>query len=205
MFEIDESARLPLTASFATCGGDGGPMFPAALAIAAGKNSLLGAVPKELLPATKRSLGMLEKEAVQGKITSLSVLRRYGNPSHFRDMKEEAANKQLFSVAAEVPANLRPLLHTLLPVRNGRYENQGLVITLNGLVPLGPQKGLIVAHLAGSFSCYCQQEEIDDLLKAQTECPEFMEMLKTHNGTTFDYEGTRLQAATKRAKHLLGL
>lgn len=192
-----------LAASFATCGGDRGPLFLVAREIkGASGGELREIIPELLAPAAEHSVAKLEEEAVEGKIVPESVIRRYGLPPHFHEMNGQT-QLGMDSVAREIPTDIRPVAHTLLPLHKGIYENEGVRISFKGLVSLGPQEGILVAHLAGRFSCRCSQEVVAGLLREQAKDVGFMEMASRVG--TLDYGGTQLRAATRRAKALLGL
>lgn len=204
MATIKPEVLSALVASLATCGGDRGPMLPVAKAIrGSAGGELREIVPDILHPLAENSITHLEREAIEGEILLDSVLFRYGSPAHFEEMKKEASNESLVSVAAEISAEIRPLAHTLLPLKNGIYENRGKRLALKGLVPLGPQDGQLVAHLAGVFSLQSPKSSIQKLLVEQAECPELVTALDSVS--TIDYEGTSLREATLRAKDILGL
>jgi hypothetical protein len=113
------------------------------------------------------------------------------------------AQQGMNSVAVEIPVEARAFFHTLLPVTDGRYRNAGVEVKIDGLVPLGPQEGELVAHLGGVFSSGCSKEQIKALLAEQALDQQFMTMARQVKG--FDYRGTILAKATYRAKEKLGL
>jgi hypothetical protein len=117
-------------------------------------------------------------------------------------MHQEAASG-MASVAGEITADVRAIAHTLLPIKNGVYVNEGRMITLKGLVPLGPQSGNLVAHLAGVFSSGCTKEEIESLLAEQAKDTEFLALID--RVSTIDYSGTTLREVTARAGKFLNL
>jgi hypothetical protein len=178
-------------------------MFVVAKAILGGEEGdLWKIIPEILAPVAEDSIRKLELEAVDGQIVPESVLRRYGLPSHFQEMNKEAQLGAM-SVAREIPPEIRAVAHTLLPLTNGVYSNEGRIISFKGLVPLGPQEGNLVVHLGGVFSSGCTQGEIEKLLREQAEDSEFLQAADRVG--ILDYEGTQLQRATLRAKKVLGL
>lgn len=203
MYTAKTAAKKVLICALATCGGTAGVMYEIAKLINHPGSLELEELKKRVLhPAATSSLEELEREAIDGKILPESVIRRYGLPRHFEAMKEEA-ERDAPSVASEIPAEFRAIAHTLLPIRNGIYANEGRIISFRGLVPLGEQTGNLVVHLGGVFSARCSAAAITRLLDEQAQCPGFLEMADKVN--VLDYEGTTLQALTKRAKQELGL
>jgi hypothetical protein len=204
MVYLSKKAVSVLIPSLATCGGDVGMLFGTAMAIKQkGEGNLWEIIPEHLIPVARQSLEQLEKEAFGGILTAKSVVRRYGLPEHFHTMREQATDKRIVSVAREIPIHSRAIAHTLLPVKNGVYANEGRIITLKGLVPLGPQKGNLVAHLSGVFASGCSDREIEELLHEQALDPDFLAM--ADRASIIDYEGTNLQQDTLRAKKALNL
>lgn len=203
MAHLSKEAAIVLIPSLATCGGDVGMLFSVARAIKEhGEGELWEIVPEDLNPVARKSLEQLEKEAVGGVITPKSVIQRYGLSSHFHEMNRQA-KAGMASVAGEIPADIRAIAHTLLPVRNGVYTNEGRTVTLRNLVPLGLQKGNLVAHLSGVFASDCSDREIEELLRKQANDPEFLAMADRVG--VIDYKGTKLQEVTLRAKKILDL
>lgn len=203
MSYLIREASSVLIPSLSTCGGDLGPLFLVAQAIKkTSEGELREIIPKKLTPVAEQSILRLEKEAVGGKILPESVTRRYGLPPHFHEMNSQA-QLGMDSVAREIPVDIRPVAHTLLPLRKGVYQNEGVKISFKSLVPLGPQEGILVAHLAGVFSCHCSVEMIEKLLQEQAKDTKFMEMASRVG--KLDYGSTQLQRATVRAKEALGL
>lgn len=203
---ITEKAIELLVPSFATCGGDQGEMFWVARSIVGSSSSdlrtLIEKTPDILAPIREDAIKKLEKEAKNGTIGPASVLRRFGHPNHYWEM-EDQANRGLDSVAREIPIEIRAVAHTLLPITNGVYSNEGRIISFRGLVPLGPQDGNLVVHLGGVFSSRCTQKEIEELLREQAKDIEFLKAADKVG--ELNYEGTQLQRATIRAKEALGL
>lgn len=200
---LTKEASQVLVSSLATCGGNRGLLFPVAKAIAEKKEGSLREIVQEILhPVAQGSIERLEAEAKDGMIEPESVLRRYGMPKHFHEMNTEA-QLGMKSVAREIPSEYRAVAHTLLPLKDGVYSNAGHSINFRGLVPLGPQAGIQVAHLAGIFSCGCSDAEVEALLEEQSRDEEFLKAVSSV--ALLDYSGTQLQAATKRAKEILGL
>lgn len=198
---LDKKVAEVLIPSLATCGGNAGGMYEAAKAIKGAREGELESFMTS--PLATLSLGRLAEEAKRNSLTTESVLFRYGHPKHFQEMNLEA-KRGMLSVAEEIPAEIRAVAHTLLPLRpDGTYSNEGRIISFKGLVPLGPQEGILVAHLAGVFSCRCSKQAVEKLLHAQALDPEFMAM--ADKVKLLDYEGTRLQRATQAAKAELGL
>lgn len=200
---ITRPALKALVPSLATCGGDVGPMFAVALALNNQEPGILdNMVPKELLPVAEQSIQKLQEQSIKGVITARSVLHRYGLPDHYRDMNEEV-QLGVLSVAREIDPEIRAVAHTLLPIVNGIYSNEGRIISFKGLVPLGPQVGNLVVHLGGVFSSGCTRAEIEAILWEQAQNTEFLRAADKVG--ELNYEGTQLQRATKRAKEALGL
>lgn len=204
---LNKYAVPGLVSSLATCGGDAFMLFDVAEAIQKhGEGELWRVVPTNLSPMAKNSLAELEAEVINGEITPLSVLRRFGSPKHFQAMNEQA-KKGMRSIADNIPADIRPIAHTLLPVTpiegGWVYANGGRYVTLKGLVPLGPQEGNLVVHLAGVFNSSCSRKEIEKLLQEQEENDEMMAMADRVG--TIDYSGTNLQKVTIGAKEALNL
>ncbi len=200
---ITSQALKVLVSSLATCGGDVGPMFIVATALnKSALENLEGMIPADLMPIAENSIQKLKEQGINGVITANSVLHRYGLPDHYRDMNEEA-QLGVLSVAREIEPEIRAVAHTLLPLTNGIYQNEGRIISFEGLIPLGSQRGNLVAHLGGVFSSRCTKKEIEQLLFEQASDMEFMKAVDRVG--TLNYEGTQLQRATKRAKEALGL
>lgn len=200
---VTKEALDVLIPSLVTCGGDVGMLYGLAKALAvSGEGELWNALPRPFNPQAEKSVLALEAEAQQGAVVPESVIRRYGLPKHFHEMQKEAEAK-VPSVAGEIPAEIRAIAHTLLPVKDGVYTNEGRIITLKGLVPLGEQKGYLVAHLSGVFSSGCTKEEIERLLAEQASDMEFL--IQADKVGTIDYTGTKLQEFTLRAKTALNL
>jgi hypothetical protein len=195
---LEKKASESLANALVTCGGVNGPFYLVARQIASSGGGELGFILKgELGIVADATISKLRYYAQNGHITPNSVLSRYGFPQHFHEMNEEA-QKGMNSVAREVPAEYRAVAHTLLPIRNGVYSNEGRIISFKGLVPLGPQTGNLVAHLGGIFSSGCSDAEINALLAAQAEDVDFLKMADKVG--TLDYDGTRLQRDTLAAK-----
>lgn len=203
MSTIGTVAKKVWIPALATCGGTASVVFEVAKLVShPGSMELEEISRKNLHPMAIHSIEELEREALEGKILPESIIRRYGLPRHFQEISEEA-KKGSPSVASEIPAEFRAIAHTLLPIRNGIYANEGRIISFRGLVPLGEQTGNLVVHLGGVFSSRCSEAAIHRLLQEQAECPEFLEM--ADKVSVLDYEGTTLQALTKRAKEELRL
>jgi hypothetical protein len=138
----------------------------------------------------------------KGEISVLDVLTKFGSLQHFTEMKSQSEDERLVSVAFEVPKELRPFVHTLLPLSGSKYENGDISFSLTGLVPLGPQVDQLVAHLAAVFHCPASAEAIAELKESQAASAEFREAAVVGS---FDYTNTHLQNQTQRAKEELGL
>jgi hypothetical protein len=201
---VTKKALKVLVPSLATCGGDVGMLFGVASTLADKESGeLWEIVPKYLSPVAMKSLTCLTEEAIGGEITPESVIRRFGLPKHFHEMHKEAM-AGMASVAGEIPADIRAIAHTLLPVsKDGIYANEGRIIAIKNLVPLGPQKGNLVAHLSGVFASGCTDAEIEKLLHEQALDTEFM-VLADKVGI-IDYGGTKLREVTERARKALDL
>lgn len=206
VIKYSKEALLDLVPALVTCGGDMGPLFAVARLLSDVKPenpmALLGDVPGPLAMIAEASLAKVEREAENGVATQGSVLNRYGLPKHFHEMNEDA-QLGMDSVAREIPAGIRAVAHTLLPIKDGVYANGDVTIRFKGLTPLGPQEGNLVVHLGGVFLSHCPRGELDCLLAEQAKDEEFMAMAR--KAGTIDYEGTQLQRATQRAKESLGL
>lgn len=204
MSYLEKKEVQTLAAAFVTCGGRGGMLFESAKALLANPEGgeISEVIPEGARKLAQKSLTQLEAEAEEGQITANSILRRYGLPAHFHEMAREAASG-CESVAGEISAEVRSIAHTLLPLTNGVYQNEGRIISFKGLVPLGEQKGNLVVHLAGVFACHCSKKEIEALLAEQAKDPEFLRLADKVG--TLDYDSTVLQELTLRAKEELGL
>lgn len=205
---LSERAAKVLVPALITCGGVAGPLFASARAIQAhGQGELTEILPSEVHPFSKPAVEKLIRDLTAGvkggKISPEVVMRRFGLPKHFQEMKWEA-DQELPSVAREIPPQFRAVAHTLLPLRaDGAYANEGRIISFKGLVPLGSQDGVLVVHLSGVFSCRCSKKAVEALLAEQAQDPQFLAM--ADQVKELDYEGTQLQRVTKMAKAELGL
>ena len=203
MTHLEKGAATPLIASLATCGGVYGPQFRLALSLAESEGGNLEVIlPRDVLKAYAETISSLSGSSDSSLITPGSVLSRFGSPKHFHDMNSEA-QRGMDSVAREIDPSIRAVAHTLLPVHNSVYMNEGRVIRFKGLVPLGPRGRNMVVHLGGIFASCCSDSEIRELLAAQAEDMEFLKMADSIG--TLDYEGTQLQKATQMAKKQLGI
>lgn len=204
---LTQEAGKVLVPALATCGGVAGPLYRLALSIKEkGEGELTSLMPREVNPLSMASITKLYADlsriAGNERVLSKHVLARFGHEEHFLAMKKEAELK-LVSVADEIPAEYRAVAHTMLPIKNGVYANEGRIISFKGLVPLGAQKGNLVVHLGGVFSSCCSNRAIQNLLEVQANDPEFLKL--ADKVKVLDYEGTRLQRFTFAAKDELQL
>ncbi len=86
-------------------------------------------------------------EQVNGKLDLEGILTHFGSHDHLHKFDRVGT-----AVAAELPEELRPVAHTLLPLTlvGGKYfyENGDATVEFRGLVQLGPSLGAPYAHLA---------------------------------------------------------
>lgn len=193
MLSFESGARELLAVSLASCGGPIGPFYQLAGKLSG--DDELSFKDEELirtvLPTTSNS------------VTTISIWKKFASIEHYQEMKEQA-EMGLFSVAHEIPKEIRPLLHTFLPIdEKGTYTNKGRVLTLKGLVPLGPQRGQLVAHLGAVFSARLPKGQVEQFKQEQAEHVELL--MNVDKLDEFDFTGLKLRALTEIAKEKLGL
>jgi len=112
------------------------------------------------------SIGKLLKLAEnKGRdIDGRMVVEYFCSQKHFEDIEKSGT-----SVAAEIPDEFVPLLHTALPLTDGDYQNDDTCLMLGGLVPINQpgKEGFWIAHLAAKFWVPYDEDLKQDILDDQ--------------------------------------
>lgn len=159
-----------------------------------------------LLAATLPAIKPLVQAAMQeeGKLTLEILCEHFASVEHFNYIMK---NGTTIGNEIEVsPKELRPILHTLLPLDDdGIYQNAGVKLEILNLIEFGnPQgDGFWAAHMAGKIWIPRPDEYRRKLLEMQGSVPEFVSALRSvaYEHPVVDYcEYKRLTAQTHEAK-----
>lgn len=163
---------------------------------------------EEITPfsATISAMQPLVKRAnTHGGVLTLEVMCEYfASVEHYQHIQDIGT---IIGNEIELdPPELRPLLHTLLPLDyDGIYRNAGVEIEILNLIEMGEASGLgfWAAHMAGKIWIPRGQSFRERLLAAQADSPEFVRALHSVANTrpVVDfYEYRRLLRQTDEAK-----
>lgn len=131
-----------------SCGGINGPMHGIAMRIKESDSKKLDEILGAYLDVPGPINGVIETcGKTNGKLDVEGLVRHFSSAKHMQEMSNLKA-----SVASELPKEVIPFAHTLLPlsVLKGRYyyDCGDTLVELDGLIQVGPTNGSPYAHLA---------------------------------------------------------